>query len=253
MPDAADLLLLSNSAMFGHRYLEHALPAIADFLGESRRVHFVAYALADLDAYTARVQEALSPLDVSVIGIHQAQDPHRAIEEAGLLFVGGGNTFRLLAKLQELDVLELVHRRVVAGALRYLGASAGTNVACPTIRTTNDMPIVEPASLTAFGLIPFQINPHYQDPLPDSTHMGETREQRLLEFLQDNDVPVLGIREGAWLRRRASALQLEGQSGARLFRRGRPPEEIAPGANLTWLLETSAQFDVRAESATRAP
>ncbi len=245
MADAPNLLLLSNSAMFGREYLEHAMPAIAELLGETRRVHFAAYALADLYGYTARVQSALSALDATVVGIHEAPDPREAIEEAAVLFVGGGNTFRLLARLQKLDVLELVRQRVETGALRYLGASAGTNVACPTIRTTNDMPIVEPASLTALGLIPFQINPHYEDPVPGSTHMGETREQRLLQFLEENDVPVLGMREGAWLRRRGSILQLEGTTGARLFRRGRPPEEILPGADLGWLLETSAQFDLQ--------
>jgi dipeptidase E len=248
MTDAANLLLLSNSAMFGRGYLEHALPTIADFLGEIRRVHFVAYALADLEAYTARIQAALSPLDATVVGIHQSPDPHEALEEAGVLFVGGGNTFRLLARLQELDVIDLVRRRVMTGTMRYLGASAGTNVACPTIRTTNDMPIVEPASFTSFGLVPFQINPHYQDPLPGSTHMGETREQRLREFLEQNDVPVLGMREGAWLRRRGSALQLAGLTGARLFRREAPPEEIPPGTDLAWLLEIKAQFDRSATS-----
>jgi dipeptidase E len=243
-------MLLSNSAMFGRAYLEHALPAIAELLGPTRRAHFVGYALADLDAYTARVQAALSALDVSVVGVHQARDPRQAIEEAELLFVGGGNTFRLLAQLQALDALTLVNRRVTAGELRYLGASAGTNVACPTIRTSNDMPIVEPTSLNAFGLIPVQINPHYQDAVQRSTHMGETREQRLLEFLEENDVAVLGMREGAWLRRRGSALQLEGLTGARLFRRATPPEEIPPGTDLSWLLDTSARFDTRTASPT---
>jgi dipeptidase E len=118
----------------------------------------------------------------------------------------------------------------------YLGASAGTNVTAPTIKTTNDMPIVQPASFDALGLVPFQINPHYVDADPASRHMGETREDRLREFLEENDVPVVGLREGAWLRVNGAAGELGGRTGARLFRRDRPPEELAPGAALDALL-----------------
>ena len=240
---AAELLLLSNSSVFGGGYLEHAYGAIEELLGDRRTVHFAPYALADHNGYTARVQAALGPLGVSVVGLDAVADPRAEIESAGALFVGGGNSFRLLRGLTRAGLLEPVRRKVASGALRYLGASAGTNMACPSIRTTNDMPIVEPDSFESFRLIPFQINPHYLDPDPGSTHMGETRELRIREFLEENDVPVLGMREGAWLRRRDRQLLLDGRVGARLFRRGEEPRELAPGADLSWLLEVPARFD----------
>lgn len=239
----SDLLLLSNSTMSGMGYLEHALPAIAEFLGNRRTVHFLPYALADHDGYTGRVQSVLAPLGVSVVGLQRVPDPVSAIEGAEVVFVGGGNTFRLLQAVQRLGLIRPVRHQVAAGALRYMGASAGTNLACPSIRTTNDMPIVAVASFAAFGLVPFQINPHYLDADPHAAHMGETRERRLLEFLEENDVAVLGLREGAWLRRSGDELHLEGQTGARLFQRGREPEDVTPDADLSWLLSQSPRFD----------
>lgn len=238
-----DLLLLSNSSLHGMGFLEHALDAIAGFLGDRRTVHFAPFALADHDGYTAKVADTLEPLGVRVVGLHTV-DARAAVANAEVLFVGGGNTFRLLRAVQRLGLIEPVQRRAAAGELAYLGSSAGTNLACPTIRTSNDMPIVEPASFEAFGLVPFQINPHYQEPHPDSTHMGETREQRITEFLEENDVPVLGVREGAWLRRRGADLTLHGGTGALLFRRGEEPEPFDDGgADLSALLDASARFD----------
>ena len=237
-----ELLLLSNSKVHGMGFLEHAIAAISEFLGDRRTVHFAPYALADHDGYTAVVAEALSPLDVKVVGLHTV-DPQAAVADAEVLFVGGGNTFRLLRAVQRLGLVEPVRRRATAGELAYLGSSAGTNLACPTIRTSNDMPIVEPESLEAFALVPFQINPHYQDPDPDSTHMGETRERRITEFLEENDVPVLGLREGAWLRRRDTELTLRGEAGALVFRRGKDPEAFGDGTNLSFLLGERARYD----------
>ncbi|HEV2146469.1 MAG TPA: dipeptidase PepE [Longimicrobiaceae bacterium] len=241
-----DLLLLSNSTVHGRGYLEHALDAVRDFLGARRTVHFVPWALADHEGYTAKVRDALQPLGVRVTGLHAAPDPRAAVEEAEVLFVGGGNTFRLLRAVQRHGLLEPVRRRVAAGELAYLGSSAGTNHACPTIRTTNDMPIVQPDTLEAFGLVPFQVNPHYQDPDPGSTHMGETREERIRQFLEENDVPVLGIREGAWLRRRGGELALGGTTGALLFRRGSDAVPYERGADLSHLLSVPARFDAPA-------
>ena len=237
-----DLLLLSNSKVHGMGFLEHAMAAIAELLGDRRTVHFAPFALADHDGYTAAVTEALSPLGVRVVGLHTV-DPQAAVEDAEVLFVGGGNTFRLLRAVQRLGLVEPVRRRATAGDLAYLGSSAGTNLACPTIRTSNDMPIVEPGSLDAFALIPFQINPHYQDPDPDSTHMGETRERRITEFLEENDVPVLGMREGAWLRRRDTELTLHGETGGLVFRRGKDPEAFGDGADVSFLLGERARYD----------
>ncbi len=238
-----DLLLLSNSALHGRGFLGHALGAIEAFLDGRTTIHFAPFALADHDGYTEKVRAALAPLGVEVAGLHAAGDARAAVEAADVVFVGGGNTFRLLRDIHRLGLLEPVRRRVAGGTLAYMGSSAGTNVACPTARTTNDMPIVEPPSLEAFGLVPFQINPHYQDPEPGSTHMGETRQQRIREFLEENDVPVLGIREGAWLRRAGDRLTLEGDTGALLFRRGREPEAFGRGDDISALLRVPARFD----------
>jgi dipeptidase E len=144
------------------------------------------------------------------------------------MFVGGGNTFRLLNTLYYYELLPWIRERVRTG-MPYMGASAGSNIAGPTIKTTNDMPIVQPPSFDALGLVPFQINPHYLDADPNSTHMGETREQRLREYLEENEVPVVAIREAAMIRVEGDVVTLEGNAGARIFRRGREPYEIEPG------------------------
>ena len=240
-----DLLLLSNSTVHGQGFLEHAMPAIEAFLAGRSTVHFAPFAIADHDGYTAKVAGALEPLGVRVVGLHRARSIAEEVAGAEVLFVGGGNTFRLLQTLQRADVVDLVRERVQAGELAYMGSSAGTNHACPTVRTTNDMPIVEPEGLRAFGLVPFQINAHYQDPAPGSTHMGETREQRIREFLEENDVPVLGIREGSWLRREGARLTLHGATGGLLFRRGEEGRAVTDGADLSELLEVRPTFDHR--------
>ncbi|MCP2163620.1 dipeptidase PepE [Goodfellowiella coeruleoviolacea] len=239
------LLLLSNSTAPGRGYLEHATDVLRDTLSGVRRLVFVPFALADHDDYTRKVAEALAPLGVEVLGAHQG-DPLALLDSAQAVFVGGGNTFRLLKRLHATGLVTAINAAVRAGTV-YIGSSAGTNVACPTVRTTNDMPIVQPPSLDAVGLVPFQINPHYLDPLPDSTHMGETREERLVQFLEENDGPVLGMREGTWLVRAEDTLTLGGTAaGARLFRRGQEPAEIATGTDLSWLLDTRTRYDAGA-------
>ena len=237
------LLLLSNSSQPGMNYLEHAMDTLEAFLDGERTIHFVPYALANHDGYTAGISQALAPSGFTIRGVHTFASPRQAIEEARVLFVGGGNSFRLLKTLQQYDLLELVRRRVLGGELRYMGASAGSNMACPSLRTTNDMPIVQPRSFEAFGLIPFQINPHFLDADPNSTHTGETRERRIEEFLEENDVPVLGMREGCWLRRNGDSLRLDGMAGACLFTRNADPQECAPGEDLSWLLNVKPRFD----------
>lgn len=205
---------------------------IEDFLGDVPRLLFVPFALADCDGYAKTVRRALASRGVSVDSLHASGDPVRAVEEASAVFIGGGNTFRLLKALYDRGVVVPLRRRVLAGALAYMGSSAGTNVATLSIRTTNDMPIVEPPTFEALGLVPFNINPHYLDPLPGSTHMGETREQRIREFHEENEPPVVGLREGAWLRVTGEEIRLGGGTGARIFRRGKEPFEAEPGALL---------------------
>jgi dipeptidase E len=224
------LLLLSNSTQAGAGYLDHAMEAIRSLLGPARRLAFVPFALQDRSAYAARARERFAREDVEVTEVTEA-DGAAVVAEAEAVFVGGGNTFRLLDLLQRCGLIEVLRARVEAG-VPYLGASAGTNIAAPTIMTTNDMPIVQPASFAALGLVPFQINPHYLDPDPQSRHMGETREDRLREYLEENDRIVVGLREGSWLSVEGEAVRLEGRNRARIFRRGHPPEEVDPGVSL---------------------
>jgi len=238
-----DLLLLSSSTIHGSGSLAYALEPIRDFLEGRKEIVFAPYASRDHNGYTRHIQTALDPLGLSVTGLHAVRDPGLAILSAGAIFVGGGNTFRLLRALHYLNLIDVIRRGVADGSIRYMGASAGTNVARPTMRTTNDMPIVQPPTLDALGLVPFQINPHYQDPDPDSTHRGETREDRIEEFLEENDVPVLGLREGSWLLRNGNSLSLGGEQSARLFRPGTDPQEFAPGNDLSALLSTAPRFD----------
>ena len=171
----------------------------------------------------------LSPREVEVLRLVADGRSDREIAEA--LFIGGGNTFRLLKSLYDFDLIVPIRRRVFAG-MPFIGSSAGSNVSCPTIRTTKDMPIVEPPSLDALGLVPFQISPHYLDPDPGSTHMGETQEQRILQFLEESATPVVGLREGSMLRVEEGSIHLGGVTGARIFRRGREPVEALPGTTL---------------------
>jgi dipeptidase E len=229
------LLLISNSTNHGQGYLDHVLSEIDDFLGPVRRLVFVPFALHDREAYGAKAWERLAAIGVEVSILTADAAGQRVAREAEAVFTGGGNTFRLLKTLQDDGLLSILRERALAG-MPYLGASAGTNIAAPTIRTTNDMPIVQPASFEALGLVPFQINPHYLDPDPGSTHMGETREQRLREFHEENETPVVGLREGAWIRVDGDRATLGGARGARIFRRGREPEERRTGDSLDDLL-----------------
>ena len=229
------LLLLSNSTQHGQGYLDHALDELLEVWGGARRVLFVPFALHDRAGYAAKFRARLAAVGVEADALTSSGEGARQIERAEALFVGGGNTFRLLEALQEANLVAPL-RAAAVGGTPYTGASAGINLAGPTIRTTNDMPIVEPTSLDALGLVPFQINPHYLDPDPASSHMGETREQRIAEFLEENDKVVVGLREGGWIRVDGARGRLGGARGARVFRRGADPEERPPGAALDDLL-----------------
>jgi len=215
------LLLNSSSIVHGYGFLDHVEPYLRDFLGSVRTVAFVPFAAFDHGAYVAKVRDRMANMELDVVTLDE-------LERAEAIFVGGGNTFRLLKKLQEGNLLGTIRERVRAG-LPYIGSSAGSMIACPTIRTTNDMPIVQPPSFDALGFIGFQLNCHYLDPDPSSTHKGETREERIREFHEENDALVLGLREGTMLRVEDGAIALQGEKPARIFRRGAAPVEVPPG------------------------
>ena len=224
-------LLISSSKVFGGGYLDHAEAAIRERLRGMRRVLFIPHALANRDAYAEVARKRFEAMGFALDSLHAVPDPRSAIEAAQAVFVGGGNTFRLLKALNDLGVLARLRARALIG-MPYIGSSAGTNVTCPTVRTTNDMPIVEPPSLSALGLVRFQVNPHYLDPDPNSRHMGETREERLLQYLEENDVPVVGLREPSMLRIEGGGATLLGTAPARIFRRGVTPFEVPPHTQL---------------------
>lgn len=225
------VLLLSSSTCHPTGFLDHAEGELRDFLGPVGRVLFLPWALRDRDAYAGKVRERLGRMGYEVDSAHDASDPGLAVASAEAIFAGGGNTFRLLRALYDHALLPAI-RRLVADGLPYAGSSAGSNVAGVTIGTTNDMPIVETPSLTALGLVPFNVNPHYLDPDPASTHRGETREERIAQFHEESDVPVVGLREGALLRVEGAEIRLRGAAGARVFRRGEAPVEARPGDRL---------------------
>jgi dipeptidase E len=231
MKSAPRILLVSNSTVYGRGYLDHVEQEIKDFLGDGKRILFFPYALYDRDGYAAKVKARFAAMGYSLESVHHAADTRKAVENTDAFFIGGGNTFRLLKALQDVDLLDAIGRKVKSGA-PYIGSSAGSNVAGPTIKTTKDMPIVQPRSFDSLGLVPFQISPHFQDPDPNSTHMGETQEERILQFLEENTTPVVGIREGAWLVCENDSVTLKGEAGARIFRRGKVPVEAKPGDNI---------------------
>jgi dipeptidase E len=230
------VLLISNSTVYGRGYLDHVEHEIKSFLGSARRVLFFPFALHDRDAYAVTARARFDAMGYSLTSAHETAVPQKAIEETDAIFLGRGNTFRLLKALEDLDLMEAIRHKVSSGA-PYIGSSAGSNVAGPTIKTTKDMPIVQPRSFTSLGLVPFQVSPHYLDPDPNSTHMGETQEERILQFLEENNTPVLGIREGAWLLCNDGNVTVKGQTGARIFRPGHAPLEVTPGTEISELVE----------------
>ena len=229
------ILLISNSTLHGRGYLDHAESEIKDILGGGKRILFFPFALQDRDGYAAKARARFAALDCELTSAHVAADPGVALSNTDAIFIGGGNTFRLLKALQDFGWIEPIRERVRSG-VPYIGSSAGSNVAGPTIRTTNDMPIVQPRSFDALGLVPFQLNPHFQDPDASSTHMGETREERIIQFHEENETPVVGLREGAWLRIGVGSVLLGGTRGARIFRRGETPVEKITGDELSSLI-----------------
>ncbi len=229
------VLLISNSTLFGGGYLDHAESEIRDFLGPAKGLAFVPFAVYERGKYTAQARSRFERMGCELTSLHDVSNPQRALQNAEAVFVGGGNTFRLLKGLYDFDLLEPIRRAVEAG-LPYIGSSAGSIVAGPSLRTTKDMPVVQPPSFAALGIVDFQISPHYLDPDPSSTHMGETQEERILQFLEENAAAVVGLREGAMLRVEGDRVTLKGSSGARLFRRGEAAVEVKPIAEIAELL-----------------
>jgi dipeptidase E len=229
------ILLISNSTLYGSGYLDHAEHEIRDFLGQVSKVLFVPFALYNREAYAALARERLKAMGYDLESAHEVKDARQAAEDAEAIFIGGGNTFRLLKCLYDFELLPPIRRRVAQG-MPFIGSSAGAIVAGPSLKTTKDMPIVQPTSFEALGLVSFQISPHYLDPDPNTTHMGETQEERINQFLEENNAPVAGIREGAILRVEGNSIVLKGKSGARIFRKGQEPVETMPGERLDHLL-----------------
>lgn len=222
------LLLISNSTNAGEAYLDYPKQNIRDFLGMDRlRCLFIPYAgvTISFDEYEARVRERFEEIGHSIVSIHHATDPSEALKRANAIVVGGGNTFQLIKMIQDNGLIGPVQEKVMAGA-PYVGWSAGSNVACPTIRTTNDMPIVQPESFDSFNLVPFQINPHFTDVNPPG-HAGETREDRIMEYLAANPGDtVLGLREGCMLTVEGDRMTLTGTRPLRMFRFNHAPVEL---------------------------
>ncbi|KAB2808088.1 dipeptidase PepE [Phaeocystidibacter luteus] len=215
------LLIVSTSSIHGKPYLTYLEDEVKSFF-QGKKILFVPYARPggiSWDEYTAKASERFTEWGFEMTGIHTHEDPIKALAEADGVFTGGGNTFVLVKTLYDLGLMKPL-KEAVENGLPYMGSSAGSNLTGLTVRTTNDMPIVYPPSFDALGLVPFNINPHYLDPDPSSTHMGETRETRINEFHHFNDQPVIGIREGSWLRREGDQLELKGPHTARLFRKG---------------------------------
>lgn len=240
------LLLISNSTNFGEAYLGWPQEYIKDFMAPTgvKNILFVPYAGVGLDeesleksfdAYEKRVQSVFAELGLNIYSIHKEADPVDAVEKAEAIAVGGGNTFHLVAMMYQTKIMDAIRKRVLEG-MPYMGWSAGSNVACPALKTTNDMPITEPASFDCLNVIPFQINPHYLDANPEG-HGGETREQRIEEFLTVNrDMTVVGLREASLFWIEDDKIELKGSKPMRLFKFGQPAKEFEIGSDINFLL-----------------
>ncbi|WP_177762517.1 dipeptidase PepE [Flavobacterium sp. I3-2] len=230
-----NLIIASTSTVFGLGYLEYLLPTLENHFKNVETIVFIPYARPNgisHDEYTEKVTEAFSKIDKKIIGLHTFENPAEAITKAQGIFTGGGNTFLLVKQLHQTGVMTALKNTLLKG-IPYLGCSAGSNITGLTMETTNDMPIVYPPSFQTLGMVPFNINPHYLDPIEGSTHMGETRETRINEFHAFNTQPVLGLREGSWLEVRGAKITLKGTLTARLFRQNQKPIELESESDLS--------------------
>ena len=232
-----NIIIASTSTIHGSGPLEYLLDELSVFFKDTTEILFIPYARPggiSHDEYTSNVNKAFSQIGKVAKGIHEFEDPKAAVTNAKAIFTGGGNTFVLVNQLYKNDLLESIKNAVNSGT-PYLGTSAGSNICGLTVNTTNDMPIVYPPSFKTFGLVPFNINPHYLDPDPTSTHKGETRETRIKEFHAFNTQPVVGIREGSWLAVKGDSIILKGQLTARIFEHNKTPYEVEPETQLNTL------------------
>ncbi|WP_300566869.1 dipeptidase PepE [Flavobacterium sp.] len=231
------IILASTSTVYNGAYLDYLLPTLSSHFENCKTLLFIPYARPSgisHDDYTKKVGEAFAKINITVKGLHEFENPKEAIQKAEAIFTGGGNTFLLVSQLYKNNLMETLKETLEAGT-PYLGTSAGSNIGGMTMNTTNDMPIVLPQSFTTLGLMSFNLNPHYLDPIEGSTHMGETRETRINEFHTVSAIPVLGLREGSWLEIYNDNVILRGPLTARLFRQNEFPVEMAPGENLNFL------------------
>ena len=229
------IIIASTSTLHGGGYLEYLLPTLSVHFNTVKNLLFIPFARPSgitHDEYTRKVSEAFAQIGITVQGIHEFDNPIEVLENAEGIFTGGGNTFLLVTQLYKTGIIETLEK-VVKNGTPYLGTSAGSNICGLTMGTTNDMPIVYPPSFNTLGFVPFNINPHYLDPIEGSTHMGETRETRINEFHHFNSQPVLGLREGSWLEVSGNKITLKGELTARLFRQNKTAVEVETESDLS--------------------
>lgn len=232
-----NLIIASTSTIYNGTYLEYLLPTLKEHFKNISTLLFIPYARPGgitHDQYTEKVRTAFATINIDVKGIHEYTNPVEAVQQAEGIFTGGGNTFLLVQQLYKNNVLNAVID-VVNNGTPYLGCSAGSNICGLTMETTNDMPIVYPPSFKTFGFVPFNLNPHYLDPIEGSTHMGETRETRINEFHAFNTQPVVGLREGSWLEVKGDRITLKGELDARIFEQNKEAYEVKTNTDLSLL------------------
>lgn len=227
-----NIIIASTSTVHGSGYLAYILDELTSFYKDTEEILFIPYARPGgitHDDYTDIARKAFETIGKRVRGIHEFENPVEAITTAKGIFTGGGNTFLLVSQLYKQEVMQPLREAIFNGT-PYLGTSAGSNICGLTMQTTNDMPIIYPPSFKTLGIIPFNINPHYLDPIKGDTHMGETRETRIKEYHKFNTLPVVGIREGSWIRVKGDQVTLEGPHSARIFEQNKIPYELPVGS-----------------------
>ncbi len=232
------IIIASTSTVYGSDYLSYLLPTLKIHFKNCKEIVFIPFARPSgisHEHYTETVKNAFSKIDIAVKGLHEYQNFETAILNAQGIFTGGGNTFLLVSQLYRYNLIAVLQKSVLQGT-PYLGTSAGSNICGLTMKTTNDMPIVYPPSFKTLGFVPFNINPHYLDPDPNSTHKGETREVRIKEFHEFNNPPVVGLREGSWLEVSSKKILLQGGLNARIFECNKAPYEVTSGSDLSNLM-----------------